>query len=63
MIPLNVVFKVWRTVLRWIDRRVEPDIMSAHVNKGSYEYFDSEEAYRDRSPLDDVVGDRTPADE
>ncbi len=63
MIPLNLVSQLWRSLLRWIDGWVEPPIMRTHVNEGSYEYFGTEDGYRDRSPLGDLVGDHPHEDE
>jgi hypothetical protein len=56
MIPLRLLYPVWRALLAKVDRWLEPPIMRQRINAGSDAYFDWRDEHAGESELDDVVG-------
>ena len=58
MIPLPILYPIWRKLLAAVDRWAEPPIMRQRINAGSDEYFAWQEEHAGESELDDVLGIR-----
>jgi hypothetical protein len=56
MIPLPLLYPVWRALLAKVDRWLEPPIMRQRINAGSDAYFDWRDEHAGESELDDGLG-------
>jgi hypothetical protein len=56
MLPLPLLYPVWRALLAKVDRWLEPPIMRQRINAGSDAYFDWRDEHAGESELDDILG-------